>query len=406
MRFVLKNILQIFLVVFAFVMVKAQPVQINTYGVANLQADTITYYGNSFEKFSPFFKTFRSMIIGGKQQINIYHIGDSHIQADFFSGQTRKDFQSFMTGLEGSRGMVTPYTKGSPDSYSVSFSSGWKSVNILSASDSQHKSLWGTSVYTNLNNQSINIKVNNRNPIKYEFNSFRVYHSDLQAEDKIYIDDLNVAYSRQYNKEYGYTEFKLSDYITEVKIVVDKKSSDSFYIYGFYFDNKFAGVVYNATGTNGATAAHYNNNANLLTKHLSSLKANLVIISLGTNDTYESGGENTFETNLTNLVSNIRKSHKDIPILLTTPTECYWHKKYPNPRMKTTVDIIKNVAKKNDCAVLDIYNILGGQGSAKKMKNNSLMQNDMVHLSVKGYGLIGDLLYNALWQEIENNLGK
>ncbi|MCF0210043.1 MAG: hypothetical protein HUK18_01780, partial [Bacteroidales bacterium] len=113
-----------------------------------------------------------------------------------------------------------------------------------------------------------------------------------------------------------------------------------------------------------------------------------------------------FETNLTQLINTIRNTHKDIPILLVTPSENWWHKKKPNPRMKETENIIISVAKKTDCAVMNMYQILGGAGSAQKMKQKGLMQSDYVHMTAQGYNLQGDLLYNALWRDIENNLSK
>ena len=397
-----KNILFAFLLLIS-ALVFAQPVETKTYGIANPEADTIAYYGNSFNTFKPFFKSFKAMVVGGKKQINILHIGDSHLQADLLTGQARKNFQSFLYGLEGGRGMVTPFMKGCPDSYKLSFSSGWTSMNILSNSDSQHKSIWGTTVYTTASNQSITIKVNYKNPIKYDFNTFRVYHSELKEGESLVVDDMNVGYSKKYNQKGGYTEFKLSDYVSEITIQINKNTSSKFYIYGFYFNNNEGGVVYNVTGTNGVAANHYNS-ASLFQTHLASLPTDLVIISLGTNDTYES--TDNFETNLTQLINTIRNTHKDIPILLVTPSENWWHKKKPNPRMKETENIIISVAKKTDCAVMNMYQILGGAGSAQKMKQKGLMQSDYVHMTAQGYNLQGDLLYNALWRDIENNLSK
>lgn len=405
MRLSVKHILSIVLLSLCTLVAKAQFVDISNYSFVDKDADTIAYYGQSASNFKPFYRAFRSMIIGGQRQINIYHIGDSHLQADLFTGQVRKNIQSFMPGLSGARGMLTPFMKGGPDSYSLSYSNGWSSTSILSSSDSDNKGLWGTSVYTSSTNQSINIKVNHRNPVKYDFNTFRVYHSALNEGDNLIVDDLNVGYSKRYNVEEGYTEFNLSDYVSEIKIVIEKSSLSTFYVYGFYFDNQEGGVVYNVTGTNGVGASHYNN-AKLFTPQLASLNADLVVISLGTNDTYEPGGENTFEQNLSKLISNVRKAHANIPIILVTPMENWWHKKQANPRMQATIDIIVKVAKANDCAVMDMYKVMGGKGSAKKLQQNGLMQGDYVHLTAKGYALQGDLFYNAIWNEIEKNLSK
>lgn len=384
----------------------AQQVETKRYSFVNTKGDTIIYYGNSKKMFDVFFDKFRSMIISGKEQINILHLGDSHLQADLMSGKVRKNFQSFSPGLEGARGMVTPHKKGAPDSYKLTFSPNWTSINIISSSNTENKGLWGTSVYTSKSKETININVNNRNPIKYDFNRFRVYHSLLNPNDNLKINNTDIAYQEIYNRAEGYTEFVLSDYVSSVEIEIQKRGTENFYIYGFYFQNDNGGVVYSVTGTNGASAFHYNHNAKLFSSQIKSLNFDFIIISLGTNDTYEAGGVGNFEGELTTLITTIRKVYPDIPILLTTPTECWWHRRKINPRMPQAIETIKQVAKKTNCAVFDLYNVLGGYNSARKMLNNQLMQKDLIHLTIEGYTLAGDLIYNALWSEIDKNLPK
>lgn len=381
---------------------ESQPVNIEHYSFLNTKSDSVIFYGQSQKQFKLFVENFIQMIRLGKSQVKILHLGDSHLQADLYTGQVRKNFQSFMTGLEGARGMITPFVKASPDSYKIIFSSSWKSINILSQTNNANLGLWGTTAYTTSTNNTIDININNKNPIKYDFNRLKVYHSDLNNGDNIIISGLEVAYQKIYNRKEGYTEFVLADYVKDVKIVITKNNSETFYLYGLYFDNDDAGVVYNVSGTNGATANSYLN-AQRLMSDIAKINPDMIIISLGTNDTYEQGGENTFEGNLSSLVAKIKNSTTNIPILLITPVECHWHKKKINPRQEKTIEIIENVAKSEGCLYLNMYNILGGKGSSNNLVNNALMQRDKVHLTTKGYQLEGDLLYNALWNAIEKN---
>lgn len=379
--------------------VRAQKADIPTYNFLDSSSFDIEHYGQSRQMFAPLVDKFHSMVLYADKKIDILHLGDSHIQADLFTGQTRKDFQSFMPGLEASRGMVTPFLKGGPSSYRLTFSSGWSSENILSGNDIANKGLWGTTVYTDSDKQTIFVEVNHKNPIKYDFNTFRVYHSPLKDGQTIKIDERNIGYGMICCQQDGYTEFTLSDYVSSIHLTIDNKNNQNLYIYGFYFGNDNAGIVYNASGCIGVGANHYIHNAGLFVKQLKSLSPAMVIVSLGTNDTYEDKGELSFESNLTALVSKIREACPNIPVLLVTPPECYWHKKKINPRMTQTIEIIRKVAKDNDCALFDLYKALGGENSAKKLHAKGLMQADLVHLSAKGYELAGNLLYNALWQE-------
>lgn len=374
----------------------AQLKQVDNYSFLNIESNRIAYYGNSSLQFERIYKKFSPMIKLGKGQVRILHIGDSHLQADFFSGRVRANFQSIFLGLQGARGMICPYMKGCPDSYKITYGTQWQHYNILSKEQS---TIFANTVYTTEKNASIRIAVNHRNPIKYDFDKVRIYHSPLKPQERI---DIDYPSYKKVSVEDGYTVFTLNGYTDTINISVNKISNDTLFIHGFYFDNEDAGVVYNVTGVNSAEARHY-----LKIKSDESLKTfglDLIIISLGTNDCYEASGVEGFASNLTELVAKIREQIPDVAILLTTPSDCWYKKKYVNKRMKEARNIIKEVAKQNNCAVWDWYEVMGGEGASSKWVDRQLMQKDRVHLTLNGYYLQGDLLFNALWSEVEKKI--
>lgn len=374
----------------------AQLKQVSNYPFLNIESNRIAYYGNSSLGFERIYKKFSPLIKTGKGQIRILHIGDSHLQADFFSGRVRANFQSIFLGLQGARGMICPYMKGCPDSYKITYGTQWQHYNILSKEQS---TIFANTVFTTSNTANIRIAVNHRNPIKYDFDNVRIYHSPLKPQDRI---DIDYPSYKKISTEDGYTVFSLNGYTDTINISVNKTSNDTLFIYGFYFDNEDAGVVYNVTGVNSAEARHYRKIKT--DESLKTLGLDLVIISLGTNDCYEASGVESFASNLTELTAKIREQIPDVAILLTTPSDCWYKKKYVNKRMKEARNIIKEVAKQNNCAVWDWYEIMGGEGVSSKWVDRQLMQKDRVHLTLNGYYLQGDLLFNALWSEIEKKI--
>ena len=374
----------------------AQLKQVGNYSFLNIESNRIAYYGNSSLQFERIYKKFSPMIKQGKGQVRILHIGDSHLQADFFSGRVRANFQSIFLGLQGARGMICPYMKGCPDSYKITYGTQWQHYNILSKEQS---TIFANTVYTTEKNASIRIAVNHRNPIKYDFDKVRIYHSPLKPQERI---DIDYPSYKKVSVEDGYTVFTLNGYTDTINISVNKTSNDTLFIHGFYFDNEDAGVVYNVTGVNSAEARHY-----LKIKSDESLKTlglDLIIISLGTNDCYEASGVESFASNLTEFVVKIREQIPDVAILLTTPSDCWYKRKHVNKRMKEARNIIKEVAKQNNCAVWDWYEVMGGEGASSKWVDRQLMQKDRVHLTLNGYYLQGDLLFNALWSEVEKKI--
>lgn len=397
MKKFIRSLVILFVIIGSFYSVYGQKVSIAKYSFLNTSADTLILYGQSDRLFTAFSQKVKQLIKLGNKQISILHLGDSHLQADLSTGQTRKLFQTFLPGITASRGMVTPYTKGCPDSYQVHFSSAWQGANIVHQKNIP-QGLWGYTAYTNEKRASIDIKINNRAMVKYDYNVLRIYHSPLRQGDIVL--DIESAYQKIEYPDKGYTEFILKDYLDEVVVKIINPLQTNVLIYGFLFENDMAGITYNVVGINGATARSFVDSQNFAPQ-LSTLNCDLVIVSLGTNDTYDSGSEKSFQTNLSTLISNIRKTKGDIPILLISPTECFYHKNGINPRCESTENIIRMVAKQNDCAYLDIYNIMGGRNSANKMHNNNLMQADRIHLTSKGYTLEGDLIFNAIWDCIE-----
>lgn len=374
----------------------AQLKQVGNYSFLNIESNRIAYYGNSSLQFERIYKKFSPMIKLGKGQVRILHIGDSHLQADFFSGRVRANFQSIFLGLQGARGMICPYMKGCPDSYKITYGTQWQHYNILSKEQS---TIFANTVYTTEKNASIRIAVNHRNPIKYDFDKVRIYHSPLKPQERI---DIDYPSYKKVSVEDGCTVFTLNGYTDTINISVNKTSNDTLFIHGFYFDNEDAGVVYNVTGVNSAEARHY-----LKIKSDESLKTlglDLIIISLGTNDCYEASGVESFASNLTEFVAKIREQIPDVAILLTTPSDCWYKRKHVNKRMKEARNIIKEVAKQNNCAVWDWYEVMGGEGASSKWLDRQLMQKDRVHLTLNGYYLQGDLLFNALWSEVEKKI--
>src|SRR5688572_27140196 len=59
---------------------------------------------------SHFYNALDSLQNGTRQKVNVIHIGDSHIQADLFSGRVRSLLQDSAVFGNGGRGLIFPYT--------------------------------------------------------------------------------------------------------------------------------------------------------------------------------------------------------------------------------------------------------------------------------------------------------
>ena len=70
------------------------PIEDYEYDFINYENNKLLFYQDS-SKFIRLYTLLNKLILKGEGQINIVHIGDSHIQADYFSGRLRYLFQTY-----------------------------------------------------------------------------------------------------------------------------------------------------------------------------------------------------------------------------------------------------------------------------------------------------------------------
>jgi lysophospholipase L1-like esterase len=154
--------------------------------------------------------------------------------------------------------------------------------------------------------------------------------------------------------------------------------------------------LYSAAGVNGASVQSFLQSENFSTM-ASTLNPNLVIVSLGTNDTYNpSFNVDEFKSSLVLLVNRLKSSLPNALIFLTTPGDHLMNRKHPNPNIELAHEAIFSVAGEMDCGVWDFYRVMGGAGSVNHWAEVGLFAPDKLHLNRNGYKFKGALLFEAL----------
>ncbi len=396
----MKKLLIINIFIFCGLQVLAQdnPYKKINYNFINQQINQIQFFGKSKSDFRKICSDFNNLIVRGEGQIKILQIGDSHIQADYFSGQMRENLQSFALGIKGSRGFVFPYSVAStnnPENYRVKYTGKWEHCRNITEKSDCNLGIAGISVTTYDTNSSIVIILNPHNSPHQDFNNVKIYHSNGDTTFNVVISENEILQKININPDYS--EFITENHFDTLTILFQKKDSlqKCFTLYGIEFNNDDPGVIYSAVGVNGAEVTSFLK-CNLLESQLLTLMPKWIIISLGTNDAYTLNfNEDVFSNNLKTLIGKIQHALPEALILLTTPPDSYRKKRYPNPNMFKAKQIITKVAAEKNCAVWDLYEIMGAYTSMKKWANAGLAAGDKIHFSKAGYSLQGDLLFNA-----------
>jgi lysophospholipase L1-like esterase len=329
-------------------------------------------------------------------QVHIFHIGDSHLQADFLTEKTRKLFNS-----ETARGLLVPYKVAKTNSsymYTSKTYSQWQGKRCTKLENSLPIGIGGVTVQTTDDSARIIITTKDEKG----FNCFKIFHqNDENAFDFDVFDNTGNSLLRQayiQNKKYFETVFYANELLYSVTIQNKKTNNLQWQslIYGFYASNGKKGVVYNSIGVNGAEFRHYNE-AQYFAEQSQALTPDLIIISLGTNEAANlKFEENTFYNQIDKLVNDLQNYNPNAVILLTTPADNYRKRKQVNNIIKQVSKTIIGYCLKHNMPYWDLYQISGGYKSAKQWKKYHLFAKDFLHYNRKGYEVQGTLLYDAI----------
>ena len=379
---------------------EADTVSQGEYPFINYGADTLI----NPERLQSFFDKLLKLENGDSSQLSILHIGDSHIQADFLTRQVRSSFQ-LRFGNAG-RGLVFPLRvagTNEPTDYRSAANISWNTGKIVGQNRNPEPGLSGISVRTNQSGAYIDITTLNHDELDYAFDQVILIHTkdSLQFDCRITDSESKFGYLMSgADTENGTFEtwvpFTKPTNFVRIQAEQTSESQNAATFNGMILKNSRPGILYHSVGINGAHFSDYNSSPLFFTQ-LKALQPDLVIISLGTNE-----GANTKITvdevtaSVGTMVQQIRLQNPAACILITTPVDDFYRKKYKNPYLEAVQRALKQSASAENVACFDLYNIGGGFGSCTAWRKAGLMQSDGVHFSKPGYALQGDLLYKAL----------
>lgn len=160
--------------------------------------------------------------------------------------------------------------------------------------------------------------------------------------------------------------------------------------------SKKLGLDVQSYGSSGARYVDYVNRCHYFFEDLSLLKPDLLIISLGTNDSYTPGlNDADYYHMVSRFVKNVKEQHPGICILITLPPDLFFKSSKPVSAPVVFSTLFK-VAQEEKCALWNFAYVMGGENSMQAWVTAGIANEDMMHLNEKGYDIQGRLLVDAL----------
>lgn len=406
------------------------------------------------------------------RKVRIVHIGDSHIQADLFTGKIRTRLQQVF-GNAGF-GFTFPYAlartnNSAPIKYNGS--GGFSAVRNLYAEATKPVGLSGIALENNHKDCHIDISIKDTNfyftklkiitPSNFNYFNIAGAKKAIKTEEKVAVktpaisthkvkpgevlggiaDKYNISlkqlkaanglqsdnirdgkllkipggkteisYKTVTTTKYVYEPIALEktafsyNYSTEKGVdkitLIGNNEAKNVALNGLILENENPGVTYSGIGVNGAKSSDYNKFP-LFAEQLPALEADLFVISLGTNESFDKQDVATYFGNLKQMLENIKRNCPEASILVTTSPPSLLHRKYHNIYIEKYAEKIIEMAPTENYAVWNLLDIFGGNKNINVNARMGLMAKDKVHYSNAGYDKQGELFFDAFIQSYE-----
>lgn len=362
-------------------------------------------FPNDLITFNKFFNKLDSLFFLGGGNINIVHMGGSHVQADVFSNQIRENIMQFYPGIIGSRGLVFPYKvakTNNPKNYNVSYGGQWSYSRNVNKYIEYPLGASGIAVATKDTNAFISIKLQpTTENVKYSSTIITILgNSENNSLEPLIVIDDTTAYTGTYDSIHFCYTFELdkpTDMVL-IQFLANNSTIKPFVLRGVIWEPDDPGISYHSIGVNGASTMSYLK-CDLLTNDMEILKPDLIIFAIGINDAAGTNfSKEEFINNYIKLIDKIKAVAPDVSFIFVTNNDSYkrYKKKYyVNKNGLVAREAFYELANKYNGAVWDLFDIMGGLTSMKKWESAGLAQRDKIHFTSNGYTLIGDLFYNA-----------
>lgn len=344
---------------------------------------------------------FSKLANANSKKVNILHIGDSHIQADFFTGYIRENIQQIFG--YGGRGFIFPYACAGTHStydYRTWKYGDWEGARNVKNPNFMDIGLAGAVAKTKDNEAGFKFGFKG-GILMPDFTVLKIYcKKDSASFDlKIKLNNLDDTIYLKTN-----TQLHLPYVTVDLPMVSDTfavfmNQTDSlqnhFECYGLMIETPHnKGVVYNSVGINGAG---YNSilGQTLMNSHLQEMQPDMVVIDLGANDFYGfTFKEDELGNNLTLVIQAIKQAAPNASIIVSCSQDIYRKRKNVFATLQFS-QLTQKIAQQNGVSWYNYFSVSGGRYSMLKWRRHQLAKKDKVHLTTAGYHLKGDLYLNA-----------
>ncbi len=398
----------LFLLTFFFIFFiqksKAQEqfILVDTLEFANFEADSFVFdLDTSFLLY--FYQKFDSMLDSKQGNINILHIGGSHVQAGVMSNQIREHFGNIYPNFIASRGLVFPYSiipkSNNPIDYTVRYEGAFEGIRNVYKELVKPLGVSGVAVFSTDTFAEITIQLKSSKYYVQTDSVIIIGKSDSGFVTPIISIDSIEYYPSKIDTVLHLFFYKIPPFDNSFTIRWETDSGNHFTLTGIWLGNAKPGITFHSVGVNGASVPSYLNCENF-ERDLDIINPDMVIFGIGINDAFDDKFDTLdFEQNYLELIEKFQRFNPHCAFVFLTNNDSYKRVKRGKYAVNKNGELARKVfyrlAARTGGAVWDQFEIMGGLRSMYKWETHGLAKKDKIHFNNAGYKLIGDLFFNA-----------
>lgn len=360
-------------------------------------------YADRSENLAKFFDRWSRLEATGQGNVNIVHIGGSHVQAGTMSNAIRQRLMHDHPRLVAGRGMLFPYSAAArcnnPADYRVRCPQKVALTRNIYKEYPHPLGLCGISITASDSLTEVGILLRD-STVDYATSRIIVLgHSGQGVVPQLLIAGRTV-YPSYVDRRTDRHVFNIVHPVDSFVVQLPCRAGEQFTLTGIYLDNLKPGFSFHSIGVNGASVPDYLR-CQHFTRDLRLLRPDMVIFGLGINDASKSDFDTAqFRLHYLALVDSVRRVNPDCALVFITNNDSFTklrRRKYRvNANGPLAREVFHRVAREVGGVVWDQFQLMGGLKSMEKWQRAKLAQSDRVHFTRAGYQLLGDLFYDAL----------
>ena len=348
----------------------------------------------SAPNYDLFLRKLDTLVTTGGADVRILHVGGSHVQGGNWSDRLRRHFMSLRYGCDGGRGLVFPFSAAgtnTPSGYSSTAVGNWECASCVRPGEPA-LGLTGMAIVAQDTSARAVIDLLPRETHlmqpRYTFRSV-----DLLGEGTLEPVLLLGPKDTLRGKD---GHFEMPYYTDWLHLAFAGKGS--YTLRGLYLDRPGRGLTYSEAGVNGASTTSWLRCC-LWEKDLRRVRPDLVIFSIGINDIQGADFDvQRFKEHYRQLIKSVRRVNPRCAILFTGINDSWYRGRHPNEHTEEAEKAFRELAREYKGVFWDWFEVMGGKGSMAGWMEAGLAQGDKIHFTASGYRLLGDLLFEAIYE--------